>query len=233
MESLVYRTYKVFDPSNRNYNKYHNIFSKMNDSAFFSYFQKLFNSDDYLICDFVDYENEISMENIEKALDVMGVPLYEYVAMPHLSVDKNKPVLTPEKILVGFVHIKRTQQFLYKKNGLSISSDKRSALTNQVTGKDKNGRESDIENAMLLASGCNRILRELNGFRADDTVAKNQAIESIYKKGYINIDELDNDVFNKTTLNTVDTYFLGMGLKTDLVTPGLMTKKTIKRGGKL
>ena len=86
---------------------------------------------------------------------------------------------------------------------------------------------------MLLASGCNRILRELNGFRADDTVAKNQAIESIYKKGYINIDELDNDVFNKTTLNTVDAYFLGMGLKTDLVTPGLMTKKTIKRGGKL
>lgn len=233
MESLVYRTYKVFDPSNRNYDKYHNIFSKMNDTAFFSYFQKLFNSDDYLVCDFVDYENEISMENIEKALDVMGVPLYEYVAMPHLSVDKNKPVITPEKILVGFVHIKRTQQFLYKKNGLSISSDKRSALTNQVTGKDKNGRESDMENAMLLASGCNRILRELNGFRADDTVAKNQAIESIYKKGYINIDELDNDVFNKTTLNTVDAYFLGMGLKTDLVTPGLMTKKTIKRGGKL
>ena len=30
-----------------------------------------------------------------------------------------------------------------KKNGISTDISERSALTNQVTGKDKNGRESD------------------------------------------------------------------------------------------
>ena len=58
-----------------------------------------------------------------------------------------------------------------KKNGISTDITERSALTNQVTGKDKNGRESDLENSMLISLGMTETLKELNGPRADDSVA--------------------------------------------------------------
>jgi hypothetical protein len=52
-------------------------------------------------------------------------------------------------------------------------------------------------------------------------------LQAIATKGYVNLSELTDDVSNKATLNAVDTYFLGMGLKTDLVTKGLKLPKNI------
>ncbi len=117
---------------------------------------------------------------------------------------------------------------VHKKNGLSISNTKRSALTGQVSASDKNGRESDMENSMLLVVGANNILRELNGPRADDMVMKSEMNTAINTNGYVSLDQLDDDPTNKTALNTIDVFMLGMGLKTDLVTGGLMLKHTIK-----
>ena len=53
--------------------------------------------------------------------------------------------------------------------------------------------------------------------------------QSINAKGYVKLSDLDDKIENKTTLNTVDTYFLGMGLKTDLVTKGLKTISTLRK----
>ena len=57
---------------------------------------------------------------------------------------------------------------------------------------------------------------------------KQEAIGNIVKDGYLSINELEDDPANKTTLNTIDVYMLGMSLKSDLVTKGLMVKKSIK-----
>jgi hypothetical protein len=57
---------------------------------------------------------------------------------------------------------------------------------------------------------------------------KNEMMHDIATKGYVRYDDLTNDVENKTTLNTVNTYLLGMGLSSDLVTTGLMLPKTLK-----
>ena len=54
-------------------------------------------------------------------------------------------------------------------------------------------------------------------------------LQAIATKGYVTEAELTDDVTNKTTLNTVDTYFLGMGLKTDLVSKGLKLPTEIKK----
>ena len=40
--------------------------------------------------------------------------------------------------------------------------------------------------------------------------------------------DMEDDINNKTTLNTVNVYFLGMSLRSDLVTKGLMLPKTLK-----
>ena len=114
------------------------------------------------------------------------------------------------------------------KNGLSTNIHTRSPITNQLVGDDKNGRSSDLENTMLISMGLTNCLRELNGPRSDDMVMKNQMQRDISTKGYYRIDESESNVENKTTLNTVNVYLLSMGLSSDLVTTGLMTKNTLK-----
>ena len=115
-----------------------------------------------------------------------------------------------------------------KKNGISTDISERSALTNQVTGKDKNGRESDIENIMLTSLGMKYTLKELNAPRADDSVMKQQMLRDIALNGYTRLADMTDEIENKTTLNTVDCYFRGMSLQTDLVVKGLMLPKTLK-----
>ena len=228
MEKTIYSTFSALDKTGANTKKYKDIFSNMTDNQFNRFFKELFNDEaSYLILDICDYERDLTMEDIMDGADVLNIPLFEYVAFPHYTMDKDNVVITKEKIPVGYCHVKRTQQTLAKKNGISTTVDTRSALTGQVTGADKNGRESDLENSMLIALNMKNLLRELNGPRADDPVMKQQMYTEINNKGYFTLDELESDPANKTTLNTVNAYFLGMGLNTDLVTRGLMTKKTL------
>ena len=42
------------------------------------------------------------------------------------------------------------------------------------------------------------------------------------------MEELEDNVDNKVALNTLDTYMIAMGLKTNLVTEGYLLKKTLK-----
>jgi hypothetical protein len=201
----------------------------MNDAKFKQYFTEFFKDDKaYLVLDIVDYERNITMDDIEKAAAVLNVPLYEHVYIPHITMDKSKVVVTKEKVPVGYIPIKRTQQTVMKKNGLSTEISKRSALTGQVTGKDKNGRESDLENIGLIAMGLKNTLKELNSARADDSTMKQEMLQSINTNGYCRLDELTDDITNKVTLNTVDTYLRGMGLFSDLVTKGILLPKTIE-----
>lgn len=229
MEKLIYNTFNALDPSGTNTKKYKEMFSKMSDKQFDSFFKYLFeNEDEYLRLDIVDYERDLTIEMCEDAANVLNIPLFEYLYMPHISMDLDNVVVTKERVPVIYANIKRTQQCLIKKNGLSTSIAVRSSLTNQVTGGDKNGRESDLENSMLMSLGAVNCLRELNGPRADDMVMQQEMISEINRKGYVSIDELTYDVSNKTTLNTTDVFFIGMSIKSDLVTKGLMVKKSIE-----
>lgn len=229
MEKLIYSFFSAFDKTNTNTNYYKEFFSTMTDDKFDQYFKAFFeNPKAYLILNIKDYENTITMEDIERAAKVLKIPLFENVFMPHLTMDKDKVVCTKEPVPVGYLNIKRTQQTISKKNGISTNIDQRSALTAQVTGADKNGRESDLENTMLACLGMEDTLRELNGPRADDLVMKNQMLHDIALNGYTRLDDMEDDPVNKTTLNTVNVFLLGMGLESDLVTKGLMLKNTLK-----
>lgn len=228
MEKLIYDTFDALDPTHRNKEKYEKMFSNMSDTQFDKFFKDLFSSESsYLILNVCDYEIDLKIEDIERAAKVLNIPLFEKVAFPHYTLDKEHVVVSKEPIPVGYCHVKRTQQTLAKKNGLSTSIDTRASLTGQVTGGDKNGRESDLENSMLISLGMTEALKELNGPRADDYVMKQQMYTAINSKGYVRLSDLDSDPANKTTLNTVNTYLLGMGLNSDLVTKGLMLKKTL------
>lgn len=229
MEETIYQVFDALDPSGTNTAKYKEMFSPMSDSQFDSFFKEFFATEDlYLILDTVDYERDLKIEQVEKAAKVLNVPLFEKVVMPFVNNDKEHPVITKFEVPVGYVHEKRVQQLLFKKNSTSTDISQRSALTGQVTGKDKNGRESDNENVALLALNSEHILREFMGPRADDMVMKQEMYAQIAKKGFVSLEELPDNVENKTTLNTLDVYLMGMGIKSDLITQGLVLKNSLR-----
>lgn len=227
IEQLIYDTFDALDPSGSNTNKYRNIFSTMNDKDFEKYMKDfLADDEENFILDIIEFEHSLKYEYCEAAAKVLNIPLVEYVYMPHLTMDKKNVIISKQRVLVGYFNVKRTQQLLHKKNGLSVANDRVSSLTGQVTADDKNARDSDIESAMLVALGADKILQELHGPRADDPVMKRQARQSIATKGYVLLDELENLPTNKVTLNTVNAFLISMSLITDLVTPTYILPET-------
>ena len=230
MEKMIYSFFDAMDKSKTNTKKYKALFEPMSDNQFKSYFKKLFSNEyAYLILDIVDYEHTVNLTDIEDAAKVIDVPLYEYVTLPHLTMDKENAIVTKIPVPVGYINEKRTQQTVMKKNGVSTDISERSAITNQVTGHDKNGRESDMENIMLTALGLKNTLKELNGPRSDDSVMKTQMLHDIALNGYTKLEDMTDDLDNKSTLNTVDCYLRGMSIESDLVVTGLMLPATLKK----
>lgn len=227
IEKLIYDVYDKLDPSGSNTEKMKAMFQPMSDKEFEKFFKEfLQNDDENFVLDIVEFEHDLKMKYCEDAAKVLGIPLMEYVYMPHLTMDRKNVIVSKEKCLVSFINAKRTQQFVHKKNGLSISNEKLSATTGQVVQKDKNARDSDIEASMLVSLGADKILQELHGPRADDPVMRREMNQSISSKGYVMLDELTNSPVNKVTLNTVNTYLLSMGLKSDLVSDSYLLPKT-------
>lgn len=227
IQQLIYDFYDALDPSGSNTDKYKAIFEPMDDKEFEKYMKEFLSKDDEnFILDIVDFEHEMKFEYAENAAKVIDTELYEYVYLPHLTRDKEHPIRTSQKCLVGYFNTKRTQQFLHKKNALSNSNEHINVLTGQVSRDDKNARDSDIEASMLVSIGADKILQELHSFRADDHVMKRQARQDISTKGYILMDELENNPINKVTLNTVSVYLMAMNIENDLITDTYILPKT-------
>lgn len=228
MEDLIYTFFDLFDPSGRNTEYYRNKFNNMNDMEFDQYFKLLFEQDDpYLTATMVDYENPLKIENIEKAANFLNVPLFEKVVIPYASEDPNNPIITKHECLVGYLNIKRLQQLNQKKLGLSTDASERNMITGQVSGSDKNSRNSDQETIALLTVGANTTLKEFMSMRADDMVMKSEMNKKISRDGYVAMSELTDKLSNKTTLNSAAVFFIGAGLMTDLVMDDYFLPKTL------
>lgn len=227
VEDLIYRVFDKLDPTGINTDHYRNIFSVMKDEEFAKFMKSFLDDEkDNFAFQLIDYENKLDMQNCENAANELKIPLMEYVYLPHLNRDHNNVVVTKEKCLVGYYNVKRTQQMLHKKNGMTINNEKVSMLTGQVINEDKNSRNSDIEATMLVSIGADKILQEFHGPRSDDMVMKREMEKSIAQDGYVELESLTNDPRNKTTLNTVNTYLLAAVLKTDLITDSYILPKT-------
>ena len=210
----------LLDPSGENSKLYHKRFDKMSDKEFDVFIRKFFDDEKanfYL--EIVEFERTPSLDNIEKCAGFMRVPLFERVAMPYLTHDKDNVVVTPQEVPVGYIHEKRMQQTLLKKNAGSIEIKNRNPKTGQVANEDKNARNSDVETFSLIALEANEALKEFMGPRADNMKAKNEMYNSISKNGYTALEDLSNDPEDKVAINTLDVYFTMQGLRTNLVSP--------------
>ena len=230
MERYIYSVFSTLDPTGTNTDFYRSFFSKMTDKEFDNFFDGFVKDENaYLTLTVTAFENDITMDAIEKTAKLMNEQLYEYVVMPYGSKDKDKPIMTPYPVPVGYIHEKRVQQTAIKKNSTSIDISERDAKTAQVVNHDKNGRESIDENYGLITYGAKKAAKEFMSFRADDMKMKEEAYTKIRQNGFVSQNDLTDRVENKTTLNMLDTYLICMGIKSDLVTGGYLVTKTLNK----
>lgn len=234
-EKLVYSVMDALDPSGTNTNRYKKLFDSMSDAKFENFMKCMFDDDNIdFTLEIKEFERELTIEQVEKAADFLGIPLEEYIILPHISKTQEKPMVTKEPCITGYIIDKRMEQTNTKKNSTSTHIDERSPTTGQVVGHDKNGRSSDQENIALTVIGATNILREINGFRADGLQRKNYAYAQIAKTGSCSLEDIEAQagIEDRLALETIDTYYMTAGLGTDLITPSNLLISTIKEGGK-
>lgn len=231
MRSLHERKQKVIDyicnaldlleGGNVNSSRYRKEWETMSDAEFLKMMERLRdNENDQLVyLEVIEFERDIKLENIEKCAQFMGVPLYEYVAIPDVTGDPNNVVVTPEPVPVGYAHYKRMQQTVLKKNSASIRVDTKNPKTGQLVSDEKTVRNTDVETYAMMSLGATEGLKEFMGPRADDPVMENEMYTAISDNGYVRLQDLTSDPKNKVAINTLNMYFLMQGFVTNLIGP--------------
>lgn len=221
IQDMVINTMKLLDPSGTNANKYQTMFQSMSDEAFTKWVQDFLQDEkSNFRLDIEEFGNgtrSLKFENVEKAAKFLNVPLFEYVYIPHLSTNPNRPVRTKQPVLVGYLNIKRVQQMVTKKTGLSLDDTNRDENTGRMKGDSKGGTTTGIENELLAGMGADKILSEISGARADNVTEYNNMISEIAERGSVKLENIKTNTYDKPTLLKADLYFMAMGLKTDLV----------------
>lgn len=221
IETLIYETMTLMDPSGVNTRKYKDMFQVMSDDEFQDWITK-FLADEKSnfridIEEFGDGSRSLKFENIEKAANHLGIKIFEYIYLPHVSSNPNRPVRSKQPVLVGYLNIKRVQQLATKKTGLSLSDNDRDEMTNIAKGESKGGVMTGIENELLVGVGAYEVLSELVGARGDNMVEYDSMLTSIAETGSVRLEDIKTGIYNKPTVLQSDLYFMAMGLKTDLV----------------
>ena len=168
---------------------------------------------------------EMRMNQIKDAARFLKIDLEDYI---YYRQDDPRGIRSKMKIPVGYVHIKRMQQILSKKNHYAYEASNRSLKTGDVKGEDdKVASISEPEVYALAAIGGYRALEELLGPRGDNQEKKRQMYRQIAKGGYCTLDSMESTRFSSTTLNTINTYLLASGIRSDLINDTLQTEWTL------
>jgi hypothetical protein len=232
IEDLIDKTLRLMDPTGINAKKYRNMFQVMSDQQFSKWITNFLADDKSNIRldieEFGDGSRSLKFENVEKAADNLGVKLFEYVYLPHVSSNPNRPIRTKQPVLVGWMNIKRPQQLVTKKTGLSLSDDNRDDMTGAAKGDSKGGTTTGIENELLAGVGGEVILSEISGARGDNIKEYDNMLKSIAENGSVRLADIKTNAYDKPTLLAADMYFMAMGLKTDLISESYYSIEKVK-----
>lgn len=222
IESFIDELMMTLDPTGVNSRKYKDMFQVMSDDDFKEWVEGfLADKKSQLRLDIEEFgERRLTFENIEKAakLPLINLELFDYIYLPHLSSNPNRPIRSKEKVLIGELNVKRPQQLVSNKTGLSLSDRERDDMTGAAKGDSKGGRTTGIENELLAGVGADAIISEICGVRGDNAVEYDNMITSINEKGSAKLADIKTNIYDKPTLLMTDILFKCMGLKTDIIT---------------
>jgi hypothetical protein len=213
-EKLIYEVMDALDKTKTNSDAYKKQFSKMDDAAF----EKLFKGRFPLRFYTDTFNIEPKQQDLERAAKVLKIPLLEKVNLPHIYRNEEGVAVQSKICHVGYIHIKKVQQFLTKKNSMSTNIDSRDMKTGLLINYDKNGKTSDKEAEALITMGLDATVAEFTGFKADSINAKNIAYNTINTTGQLSLKDIPFDQEDSLAKKLMDVYMIGAMLKTNVIT---------------
>lgn len=239
IQDLIDGVMTRIDPTGTNAQKYRRMFQTMNDTQFTSWINAFLKDPKANLRLDIEEFGKVQMkyENIEKAAEFLKIPIYEYVYMPHISSDPNRPVRTKQPVMVGYLNIKRPQQLVSKKTGLVLDDTDRDEITGVVKGKSKGGTTSGIEAELLCGVGADEIISEICGVRGDNIQEYDAMISQIAETGSARLEDIKTSSYDKPTVLKADIFLRAMGFKTDMVSEAYYSidrmRKSLKREAKV
>ncbi len=235
VEDLVYTFMDMFDPSGKSRNIWKEQFdAHPDDKDFVNFIRSILNDEQRYFSPEIaafDKERQPKLSNYKKIADFIGVPLEEYVVLPYMNTDTgtSKEITTPTPVPVGYLHMKRMQQIVRKKNKLTLEADKRDQRTGQVIAEDKGGRLSDADMYSLVTIGAEPVLKEFYGPRADSEEAREKMYKSMREGTRLpRLSDLPDKKSDKVALNTLNVYIMGAGLMSDVIRKDYVLPITVK-----
>ncbi|MGL5750468.1 MAG: hypothetical protein ACRCXT_08080 [Paraclostridium sp.] len=224
IETLIYTIFDTIDKTKTNSDHYKEIFSKMNNDDFYKFISLKFPYRFHV----TPFKIEPSMEDCVKACNMLGVPLMEKITLPYLYTNKDGVPVNTKECMVGYIHLKKVQQFITKKNSMSIDISQRDMKTGLLTGFDKNGKMSDREMESLAILGLDNTMKEFTKPRADAMNAKNAMYNTINTTGMVKLDDIDIDPDDSLSKNLFNTYLIGSHLKSNIISEDYHLPYTLK-----
>lgn len=228
-ETLIYKVMDALDKTGTNSEKYKEHFSNMSDLQFEKLFKEKFPLKFYTR----PFEIEPKIEDAEKAAKLLKAPLLEEVRLPHQYRDKNGVPVKSKKCLVGYIHLRKVQQFLTKKNAMSTNIIQRDMKTGLLLHYDKNGKTSDRETEALLVAGFDKTVDEFTIPKGDNMEAKNALYNTISTSGIAYLKDLPKNPEESLSINLFNTYMIGAHLNSNLLNKEYMTPYTLKNKTKV
>lgn len=223
-EEMIYKVFDALDPSKTNSEHYKKIFANMSNDQFKKFISGKFPYRFHV----TPFKIEPGMKEAEKAAKILGIPLLEKVTLPFLYQDSNGRSVTTKPALVGYMHLKKVQQFITKKNAMSVDIAQRDMKTGLLLSHDKNGKESDREFESLTVSGLTNTMKEFASVRADAMNAKNAAYNNINTTGSLSLKDINIDYDDSLAKNMMNVYLLGSGIYSDIINQDYYLPYTLK-----
>lgn len=223
-KALIYKVFDALDSTGTNLEYYKEKLSKMSDKDFVRYVSQPF---PYRFHD-KPFVTNPTIADASKACDILKVPLLEKVNLNYLYKDENGKAVNTKECLVGYIPIKKMQQFITKKNSMSTEITQRDMKTGLLTGHDKNGKSTDREMESLAIMGLDKCMEEFSRSRADSMNDKSIMYNTINTTGEVRLSDLPKDVDDSLSKNLLNTYLLGSLVYTNVINNDYMLPYTLK-----
>lgn len=222
-EDRIYAVMDTLDKTGSNTAYYKQKFSKLSDAEFIQWAKKplciRFHTKPFVI--------EPNMNDIEEALDVLGVKLLQKVALPYLYVNSDGEPVWSKEAMVIYIHVKKMKQFLSKKNSVPLSIENRDMKSGLLVSHDKGGKTSDREMEALTVMGMDQTMKELATYRADFMDSKSYAYQTIAATGKLTQSDIAVDNRDSLSKNMLNAYMVGALLNTNMINVDYMLPITL------
>lgn len=174
------------------------------------------------------FEIEPVFSDYEDAAKVVGIPLLEKIYTPYLYTNQDGVPVNTKECLILYLHLKKVQQMLTRKNHISTDIDKRDLKTGRLLDEDKSAALSDREAEALAVMGLDNTMEEFTTIKANAMNAKSQAYNQIANTGNLSKEDYVLDKTDSISRNTINVYLMGCHINTNLVNEGNYTPYTLK-----